>query len=276
MKIVACYITFNAANVIGISINSVIDLVDFVVVVDGAYIGVEDDHDYSWDGTTEVVKQLVGKKGAVIQPGRRLSEPRARDEYLRFTQKYIPGSWIFVIDSDEVLCDAGEDFEWIRSNEALDYRIGRIFRNDPEPEYGFHLYNSIHERTPFHPRLYRGIPGLHYSENHWTLRDAFGDRVEPKYPEMRLAHAWLDHRRNLRALRNIRIRKYYDIYSRWKYERVERPLMSYLPYQLLANTEALLNRINFHPQPYLNYVHRYTLHSIKYRRELFRRQALPQ
>lgn len=258
---------------IEISINSVIDLVDFVVVVDGAYIGLEDHHDHSWDGTAEIVKQLVGKKGVVIQPSARSSEPRLRDEYLRFVWRHMPESWVFIIDSDEVLCDAKEDFEWIRSKEASAYKIGHIFRNDPDPEYGFYLYNSIHERTPFHPRLYGGIAGLHYAENHWALRDAFGDRVEPKYPGVTLFHAWLDHRRTLRSPGYIRTRKYYD-YVRWKYERVERPLISYMPRQLLVNADALLNRIRFHPQRYLNYVHRYTIHSIKYHRELSKRQSL--
>lgn len=274
MNVVACYIVFNEASAIGTSIESVVDLVDFVVAVDGAYIGKEDDHDHSWDGTTDIIKQVARNKSVVIQPGR-LSEPRVRNEYLRFVQQHLRGSWVFVIDSDEVLRDGREDFEWIRSNEASVYNIGNIFRNDPQPTYGFNLYNATHERTSFHPRLYRGIPGLHYSENHWALRDAFGDRVEPKYPGMKLRRAWLDHRRTLRGVRNERIRKHYDIYERWKYERVDRPLKSYLPYKIFVTIESLLYRIKFRPRYYLDYVYWYTIgSSIKYPQELRRRQQL--
>lgn len=264
MKIVACYKTFNEADIIGTSINSVIDLVDFVVVVDGAYVEVEDDHDCSWDGTREIVVQLVGKKGVVIQPTRRFSEPQARNQYLRFVQKCMNRSWVFVIDSDEVLCNARDDFEWLRSREGSAYNIGQIFRNDREPDrmYGFDCYTSIHQRTPFHPRFYHGIPELHYAENHWTLRDAFGDRVEPKYARVSLPHAWLDHRRTSRNLRTARIWNHYNIYSRWKYERVERPLKSYLPYKLLVNTETVLDRIRLQPQRYLKQLYWYTLGSI--------------
>jgi hypothetical protein len=238
-------------------------MVDFIVAVDGAYIGIGERVNYSSDGTIETVRQLVGKKGIVIQPNRQLSEPQKRNEYLRYIEEHMPGSWVFVIDADEILRDAEEDFEWLRTIGALSYQIGYILRNDrkPDMQYGFHLYTAIHQRTPFHPKLYHGIPGLHYAENHWALRDADRERVEPKYAGVRLAHTWLEHRRIARARREVKLRNYYNIYGRWKYEKVGRPLKSYLPYQLLASTETLLDRIGFKPQRYLEYVYWYTLGS---------------
>jgi glycosyltransferase involved in cell wall biosynthesis len=262
-KIIACYLTFNSANVIEESLASVIDLVDHVVLVDGALLGVETLFVNSSDGTIEVAKRIVGRKGVVVKVPRRLTEPQLRNMLVQIVRDRFPRSWLFSIDADEVLHDAEREFEYLRTKEADIYRIAHIRRNDVEyiRMYGFELYAGIRDRTPFHPRFYSGIPGLHYAENHWTLRDNMGERVERKYPSIHLKEAWLDHRRNRRDPRYLDNFSYYNTYERWKYEKVERPLRSYLPRRLIGSSKRILRKGGLNGEFLLNWVYAYTLGS---------------
>jgi hypothetical protein len=263
LKIVACYSTFNDAAVLEESLRSLIDLVDFVVVVDGAYPGARDPHDHSWDGTIDIVNKTAWSKCTVIQCIQRMTEPQKRNLYLGFVQANFPDAWLFHLDADEILHDAEEDFEWLRSEEGTHYQVARIFRNDSDRRewYGSDLYTSPFERTRLHPRFYHGIQGLHYVENHWMLRDAAGDRVEQKYDNTRLRKAWLEHKQAARTRQSIHLKNFYNIYERWKYEKTIRPLRSYVPFQLLKAVDKFLNRYDLHPQKYLDRIYGYTMGS---------------
>jgi len=259
-RIVASYVTCNSIDTIESSLNSVIDLVDFIVTVDGAYVGLPVPDDHSFDGTVDLVNSVVGKKGVLIQPEERLTEPQSRNLCLQFVQGRFPEGWMFWIDSDEVLHDARDEFKWLHKQENSRYQIIHLRRDDASAYrwYGYHLHTSLADRTPFHPRLYGGIPGLHFAENHWTLRDRSGDRVEPKYASYTLRNAWLEHRRGTRSRKNLDAINYYNTYERWKYERTIRPLKSYIPYPLERTTKDICYRGHIPAEHFLHFVFEHT------------------
>lgn len=255
-KMIACYVAYNSADVIEQSLNSIVDLVDFVVSVDGAYLGMPVSEDFSTDGTQDIVKRIAGKKCKIILPSKRLSEVQSRNLYMEFVLREFPDAWIFTIDSDEVLRSSRNDFAWLRTREARQYGIVHIKRDDKEiyRRFGKDLHTPMLERSQYHPRIYGGIDGLHYAENHWTPRDYAGDRVEPKYANAYLKEAWLEHRHNTRDPRKLDDTGYYDIYQRWRYEKTTRPVLSYLPYQLVRTTKRVLLRGNIDPNRLLSSV----------------------
>lgn len=262
-KIVACYMTFNSASEIEASLKSVIGLVDYVVVVDGAFLGRPDSHNHSYDGTIELARQLTGPRGIVAKMPHRLTEPQTRNMLAQIANSRFPGAWIFMLDADDILHDARREFSYLRSSAANKYCIATIRRNDVEYTrmHGFQLYAGIRDRTLFHPRFYRGIPGLHYAENNWTIRDAVGDRIESKYPLIRLKEAWLDHDRRKRSAVDLDATAYYNTYERWKYERAIRPLRSYIPYPLNRSLKRILRKGGLNGEALANWVSFHTLGS---------------
>jgi hypothetical protein len=259
-KIVACYLTYNSIDTIERSLNSVIDLVDFVVTVDGAFIGLPAPEDHSYDGTIDIVKSIVGKKGIVIQPQERRTELQSKNLWLQFVERKFPDGWMFWIDPDEVLHGARDEFKWLHKKESSQYQIIHLKRDDADAYrwYGYYLYTSLADRTPFHPRLYGGIPGLHFAENHWALRDRWGDRVEPKYVNFVLRNAWLEHRRSTRSRKNLDEVNYFNTYERWKYEKTIRPLKSYIPYPLVRTAKNIFYRGQIPAETLLNFVFAHT------------------
>lgn len=255
-SIVACYLTYNSIDTVERSLDSAIDLVDSVVVVDGAFIGMLGE-DHSSDCTVDVVKSIVGKKGIIIQPRERLTELQSKNLWLQQVTQRFPDGWMFWIDADEVLHDAVNDFKWLRGMGNKRYQVAHFKRVDPDPYrwYGFSLYTSLRDRTPFHPRLYGGIPGLHFAENHWFLRDKWGDRVEPKYTNITFREAWLEHLRGTRKIANLDAVNYFNTYERWKYEKNTRPLKSYIPYPLVKTTKNIFRRGKIPAERYLNFLY---------------------
>ena len=199
-KIVACYSFYNEIEFIEESLRSVIDFVDYLVMVDGAYDDWPDKQDYSYDGTKDMIKQLIGNKGLIIEPPHRLMQSEKRNIYLRCVEERFNGAWMFVIDGDEVLRDPKEDFEWLHSQTDVTHSMGRLrVRNDYETE----------ERVKVVTRLYRGIPGLHYARNHLELCDGVGDNVVDKYPSVTLDRAWIEHKRFARNSNRKNVRDFY-------------------------------------------------------------------
>jgi glycosyltransferase involved in cell wall biosynthesis len=188
-RLVACYSVYKEIEFIEESLNSVVDLVDFLILVDGAYVDWPDRDDYSSDGTKEFVTQRIGSKGVLIEPQKRLTQSEKRNLYLKYAEDRFSDAWVLVIDGDEILRGAQEDFQWLRSPESEAFNIAKILiRNNLEAQEGTRLL----------PRLYRKIPGLHYTENHLTLRDKLGFDVNAKYPSLKLEGVWLEHKRALR------------------------------------------------------------------------------
>jgi len=201
-------------------------------------------NDFSVDGTQDIVKRIARKKCRIIFPHDRLSEPHTRNLYTRFVLDQFPNDWLFRIDSDEVLHDAKNDFAWLRSSDAQRYNIIYIRRDD----------NEVYRRrvtasgwSMFHPCFYGGISGLHYAETHAALRDAEGDKVKPKYPSASLKEAWLHHIHDARSSLKLDATGYYDIYQRWRYEKMTRPLISYLPYPIVKAAKRAMLRGNIDP-----------------------------
>jgi hypothetical protein len=201
-RVVACYSLYNEIEFIEASLRSVLNLVDYVVAVDGAYSDWPDKHDHSYDGTTELVKQLVGCNGIVISPLHRTTQDGKRNVYVKYVEQKFGDAWLFVVDGDEILRDAENDFRWLRSRDAEKYNVAQLpVRNEYEPE----------EQSRLLTRLYRMVPGLHYRGDHLNVRDANDNVVEENYPTATLTEAWIDHRRFLRNSDRKALRdKYYN------------------------------------------------------------------
>jgi hypothetical protein len=99
-EIYACYIVYNEADKIAISLNSILPYVDKVIIVDGAFENFPHIVPQSTDGTKEVAEKICGNKLIWVNCSKAwISEGAKRNEYL----KYIPeGAWFYILDADTI------------------------------------------------------------------------------------------------------------------------------------------------------------------------------
>jgi hypothetical protein len=118
-EIYACYIVYNEADKIAISLNSILPYVDKVIMVDGAFKSYPHDNPQSTDGTKAVAEKICGDKLIWIDCSKAwISEGTKRNEYL----KYIPeGAWFYILDADTIwFGDIKSLSDKIRINDTID------------------------------------------------------------------------------------------------------------------------------------------------------------
>jgi len=142
--LVATIITYNDWPLIKDCVESIIDKVDKIIAVDGAYDDFPCDINYSTDGTLEYLDSL-DKIELIIAPG--LAEVAKRNKYL---EPLADGNTVLNIDADEVL---------IGEIPALKTDIGKV---DWQDGHSKHVQRRV-------TKLFRYRTGLRYLHCHYTL-----------------------------------------------------------------------------------------------------------
>lgn len=199
MVLYGVLITYNDASSIKTAIESIYDKVNAIIAVDGRFkdfpqIG---GLDYSTDGTLEYLRS-IDKVSLIMQTG--LSEVDKRNLYLVGSQD----DWYVHLDADE---------EWLGDIDIpkeADMQIAWMQRPTPR-----HFLKRI--------RLFRHVPGLHYENKHYWLKDKNGhtfallDKPGNKYKAETLQTVKLYHDEESRNVERVSAkRRYYKVLSKFE------------------------------------------------------------
>jgi len=181
---------YNDRMFLGACLESLVDVVDGIIVADGAYRVYYEHYrqfdleakPWSTDGSIEIIKAFRGIPPVtwVKQPEPEPNSDLEADCWENQTVKRtalinaVPvGDWFVIIDSDEMLSgDAQEGIEEIMDS-------GCIVGNTPIYTPGLQADRLI---PRWHPRIFRKVDGMHYKGTHWHLRDRWERVIEVKYP----------------------------------------------------------------------------------------------
>lgn len=203
-KIYACYIVYNEADKIEISLRSVIDYVDKIIIVDGAFADFPHNCPQSSDETKNIAERICKKKLIWIdcskENGKYISwdlEAKKRNAYLQL----VPiGAWLYIMDADTILTgDVKGTFEMLRKNETINgndvISLVRILNFSPVLSEGHPLKSPLVFQDVFKVNmenwydndkinwigwyetqfcLYKVFKGMEYRKYH--ARIYFGDR----------------------------------------------------------------------------------------------------
>ena len=183
-KIHALINTYNDYPTLGLAIDSVKDVVDDIIIADGAYQKYYDTYlqydktvkPYSTDGTLGIIQAL--SKTGKMPPIRLIKCPLK--PWINQTQKRtallnaVPiKDWFLILDSDEMF------FGNVEAGVQEIMESGCIAGFTP-------LYNigaDISGFYPFwHPRIFLKLPGMHYARKHWLIEDFAHRIIETEYP----------------------------------------------------------------------------------------------
>jgi hypothetical protein len=163
----ACYVVYNDALLFELSLRSIIDYVEKVIVVDGAWKSFPyGEYPESTDGTKEIAEKICGDKLIWVdckeENGKCVpweTEIEKRSEYL----KYVPtGKWFLVIDSDEVILgEIQREFEIIEKQHCKICMVPLITRSI-HPEEGILWVTWLGHGN----RIYKKEEGMVYKGHH--------------------------------------------------------------------------------------------------------------
>jgi len=160
MAVVACIPFYNEAALIEFCLSSIDGLVDRIILIDGAWRRFPrwNGNRMSTDGTLEVIRRFNFTSKAEIYTGEGLPPwENSMHKRTRFFELCGPGDFLLYLDGNEVV--AG----------GLPLDVKRLEEDRDAWKVKMWCFN---EETPAWPvRLYRWLPGLHFSRNHWTVCD---------------------------------------------------------------------------------------------------------
>jgi len=157
MRIYACYCIYNEVDTIEQSINSIIDYVDKIVVVDGPFLGFPAVSLKSDDGTLDILEQYKKKLIYIFVP-KRMRAPEKR------SLQFIEGAdWYFQIDGDEVA--VGDVEAGLSRLKTTPHKVAEIV-----------VYLKDGSKASY-SRLVKYQPGLHFYENHYILKSFEGHQI---------------------------------------------------------------------------------------------------
>jgi len=183
MQVHALISIYNDYSTLPLAINSVSDLVDSIIVADGAYnLYLKKFKEtnptakpHSTDGSLQILQAIpsIKNKLKIIEcPDGKpwLNQCVKRTALLDAVPQ---GDWFIVLDADEMLYgDPDHGFNHIMSSGCL---AGSMPLYNPGLDVsGFWPY--------WHPRVFLKLDGMHYSRKHWNLRDGDHRVVENSYP----------------------------------------------------------------------------------------------
>jgi len=183
LKLHATINIYNDPMFLAACLESIKDVVDDIIVVDGAYEAyLKHFREFSpwataWstDGTLEILQSIKGLPPLRIHhtESDQICWPNQVDKR-NFMINQVPNEdWFLGIDSDEMLMgDPQEALEKV-------YDSGCIVAQMPLYTPGVQVDRVI---PKWHPRLFQKKPGMHYKGTHWHLRDKQGRIIEEKYP----------------------------------------------------------------------------------------------
>jgi len=173
---------YNDHVILPLTLSSVKDIVDSIVVADGAYQAYypiykrkhPDAEPWSTDGTLEILKIIPD-----LPPIKLIEAPDGEpweNQCVKRTALLdaVPeGDWFIVLDSDEMLYGDVED----GLNEIMS--SGCIAGCMPIYNPGLDVSRML---PVWHPRVFLKLEGMHYARKHWVIRDWANRVVEADYP----------------------------------------------------------------------------------------------
>jgi hypothetical protein len=183
MKLHATIMLYNDCTFLAATLESIKDVVDSIIVVDGAYElylkhykeFVPTANAWSTDGGLEIIERFPGKPETRVFKTKDNGTCWANQvEKRNFMINQVPdGDYFLGIDSDEMLMgDVQEALEKF-------YESGCVAAQFPLYTPGLNQDRIV---PRWHPRIFQKKPGMHYEGTHWHLRDKFGRIIEEKYP----------------------------------------------------------------------------------------------
>ena len=175
---------YNDRTFLAACLESVKDVVDQVIVADGAYElyfqrfkeYTPEAKPYSTDGSLQIVQFFAGLPPLkILHPdgGREVCWQNQVVKRTALLDAVPIGDWFIIIDADEmILGDFQESMEHI-------YESGCVVGNCPIYNPGTHVERLVQR---WHPRVFRKSEGMHYKGTHWHLRDKYERIMEEKYP----------------------------------------------------------------------------------------------
>lgn len=184
MKLYALLNVYNDRTFLGATLESLKDVVDAIIVADGAYEVyferyrefVPEAKPYSTDGSIQVIQSFQGlpdRKYILPEGGREKCWLNQTVKRTALVDAVPDGDWFVIIDADEMIMG---DFQ--ESMESI-YDSGCVVANCPLYNPGTQMERVIPQ---WHPRIFQKTPSMHYKGTHWHLRDKHERIVEEKYP----------------------------------------------------------------------------------------------
>ncbi len=123
-QVYACYVVYNEADKIAISLHTIVEHVDKVIVVDGAFALRKHVNPESTDGTKEICQKVCGDKliwvDCKTQDGKYVTwetESEKRNVYLNLVPD---GAWFYIIDADVIVTgDVAGTFKILHENDTI-------------------------------------------------------------------------------------------------------------------------------------------------------------
>lgn len=161
---------YRESELIRSALDSVVELVDGIVILDGPYLGAAQLPD---DGTAEIATGFSPKVNYIKTPVLRETEKRSL-----FFRMLPEGDWLLILDGDESLeLKVGVGEFWGNASE----RFRAFIRSRPESDEllwlemsAFNPKSQAYENLQPRPRLVRVKKGIHYHVHHRNLYRADG------------------------------------------------------------------------------------------------------
>lgn len=161
--IIACISIYRDAEFLRSSLDSFVNYVDVVCMIEGRYL---DFPELPVDSTERIISETASRfdprfyltggnpQKFIVYPVDPMKEVEKRDLFFKLVR---PGGYLFVMDGDEVAVG--------------DVKAGLDFVRENEPTKVFWVYVEEKGNPGWKPRIIRVEEGLHYGKNHWTILD---------------------------------------------------------------------------------------------------------
>jgi glycosyltransferase involved in cell wall biosynthesis len=203
-KIHALVCTYNDYPTLPLALDSVRDVVDSIIIADGAYKKYYDNFlkfdetvkPWSTDGTLGIIKSLE----PILPPVKLIGCPDGKpwqNQTVKRTAMLdaVPDrDWFVILDSDEMFFGNLKNALYEVMGSGCIAGCMPLFQPGLD-ENGVYMF--------WHPRIYLKLPGMYYERKHWLLCD-FADRViEATHPLWMTNQCVLAHFKIFRNMRRL-------------------------------------------------------------------------
>ena len=160
MEIVGAICTFESEKTLGRTLESIRDLVDRVIIVDGSWEGFAD-YPESKDGTLAIA-EAWDKPHTIIRnnAGAPYKTEMAKRSLYLARDLVNEGDWLLIIDDDEYVTQGANLTRKFLENTNLTHHTAVIWRKIADGQWS---------RTGEHVRCIKYVPGMKYGINPWTI-----------------------------------------------------------------------------------------------------------
>ena len=173
-KIVVCMMCQEEEDYIELSLRSVMNFADAIIVVDGG----------SKDNTLNIIDQLSDERFTILKNSYDKFDPgmdgKQRNVYLNHVKKYYEGWWCLVVDADEVVGDTGVLLrETLKTKDRQGYKVA-----SPRMEHFIYDLNKVDATAEKHfcpCRIFKIEKGLSYPNIKHTILKINNEDFDTSY-----------------------------------------------------------------------------------------------